>query len=214
MASKEVSSVSFSIRRADLVSSILRLPDCGEGIDETTNGLTEAQVTTILERRNYLQAQSVISQTRYLLDNLTVFRHVFVRKTSDPDFDSFNTIACKLSTLKAQNPMKERHIYLDELMGCNFFVGSDGYEAIKRLEPATIIFNLQHWHTWLSRRIFPNLPKDKLQIALSVANAFGAEFPLLEVAGQERGLQMQTDNTGDSWKKNHKKVSGKRKRSI
>ncbi|KAF7900861.1 hypothetical protein EAF00_003082 [Botryotinia globosa] len=238
MALEEQSSVSFFMRRAELLSSMLQLPDSGDGVDKTTNGLIDSlqvQVTNVLQRnsneiakftvienrekRIYLtedspQAQFVISQTRYLLDNFAVFRQIFARKASDPDFDSLNTIACEFSTIKAQKLIKERHIYLEELMRCDLMTRSDGYEAIKRLEPATIIIHLRYWHTWLSRKNFPDLSDDELQISLTVANAFGADLPLIEVAAKESGLQMLIDDTGESGKGNHKKASGKRKRSI
>ncbi|TGO54811.1 hypothetical protein BOTNAR_0258g00040 [Botryotinia narcissicola] len=206
MASEEPSSVSFSMRRAELLSSILQLPNSSNGINETTNGLIDslqAQVTNILQRNSNNiakftvieyrekrihstedspQAQSVISQTRYLLDNFAVIRQIFAREASDPDFDSLNTIACKFSIIKAQKLIKERHIYLEELMRCDL--------------------------------ITRDLSDDELQISLPVANAFGADFPLMEVAAKESGLQMLIDDTGKSRKGNHNKASGKRKRSI
>ncbi|TGO66361.1 hypothetical protein BELL_0964g00010 [Botrytis elliptica] len=241
MSSEAGSPVSFSIRRANLISSLLQLPDSGESIDDTTNGLIDAiqarirtklksnsdEVATIKiieydeKRVNPTNARPparfVISQTRYLLNNLAVFRQTFAAKAFDPDFDPLDLIAYESPTHDTEDldaPVKERGIYLDELMRCHSVAERDGYEAIKSFEPATILSHLRYWHKWLSKRKFPDLSKKEMQATLFVAYAFGANLPSINAAARKFDLQIPIKSINNSVGSIDRCGSKKRKRAM
>ncbi|TGO09766.1 hypothetical protein BTUL_0155g00220 [Botrytis tulipae] len=241
MSSEAGSPVSFSRRRAKLITSLLQLPDSGEGIDDATKGLMDALQAHITTKSNQNSddlaiikiieydekrvkptnsrpaAQFVTSQTRYLLNNLAVFRRIFALKACEPDFDPLDVIAYESQTNDTEDseaPVNERGIYLDELMGCYFVTERDGYETIKSFEPATILFHLRYWHKWLSKSNFPDLSKKEMQATLFVAYAFGANLSSINAAARKFGLQIPIKPIDNSVGSTDRGGSVKRKRIL
>ncbi|ESZ90619.1 hypothetical protein SBOR_8992 [Sclerotinia borealis F-4128] len=107
-----------------------------------------------------------------------------------------------------KSTVRDRCIYLNELMRCEFVIQRNGYDAINDLGLSAIISHLYHWHKWLVRNNFPiTWSKEQKQVTLSVADFSGASIRSMKLAAIKYGLQVPFQNPSGSIKRNIDEVS-------
>ncbi|KAJ8064031.1 hypothetical protein OCU04_007872 [Sclerotinia nivalis] len=138
------------------------------------------------------QPKFISSSTRHLLSNCIVFSQVFDLKLSEPTFDRDDTIAYIPAALNIRNSgfaIKDKCIYLDELMRCDFIIQRDGYSAIVDLGIPQIMSHLIYWNRWLTKnKLSSTYTSEQHQETLNVAAFFGANSRSLELAAGGYGL--------------------------
>ncbi|KAI9648338.1 hypothetical protein NHQ30_002971 [Ciborinia camelliae] len=148
------------------------------------------------------QPKLVLSSTKHLLNNCSLFSHVFDLKASDANFDRYDMVAYAPSAQnirESEFAIKDKCIYLDELMKREFITQHTGYNSIAKLESQQIISHLVCWQRWLSQNKLPTTCTLKQQQeTLNVAGFFGASPRSLALAAMRYGLEMPEANSSGS----------------
>lgn len=144
------------------------------------------------------QPKLVMSTCYHLLTNCLVFSRVFELKASDANFDPFDMIAYVPSpenTRDSEYAIKEKCVYISDLMQCDFVVQRDGYGAISKLQKSQVISHLMYWNRWLTKNKFPSTcTPEEHQETLNVAGFFGASARSLQLAAEKYELEVPIIN--------------------
>ncbi|KAA8575837.1 hypothetical protein EYC84_004926 [Monilinia fructicola] len=162
-------------------------------------GRLEKTILTIWERE---EPSIAMSSTKSLLNNCIVFSNVFERKALDAGFDRYDMVGYAPSAHNirdAEFAVKEKCIYLNELMQCSFIIERDGYNAISMLGLPQIILLLNLWHKLITRNKFSlTCTPEQRQQTMNVAAFFGASARSLNRAAARYKLQVPGKHSSTS----------------